>query len=157
LRSILSYADDNGPPQPGGDAVNDVSFTLPLTQGNHTLQNFVDTILHPTADANDGVFANSPMCWYHYTGYQQNGNRECRFWVQAAARAFFRANLIASDPTATFRQIDDQFGYLNQPIPRGQFFDHRPGTHPTDPGALQPSDKGTEEQTALAAGFPTWI
>jgi hypothetical protein len=120
-----------------------------LTLGDHKLLDFIKAILHPTPDTNDGVFADAPMCWYHYTGYANIGNRECRFWVQAVARAFFRAKLVAADPTELFREKDDELGYKDKSIPRGQFFEHRPAD-------LQPSDKGVTEQKELADGFPTW-
>jgi hypothetical protein len=86
----------------------------------------------------------------------RNSNRECRHWVQATARAFWRANLITADPTALFDAKNNEFGYREKEIPKGKFFDHRPGTVEGDIEFKTGDGKGMDEQRALGLLFPDW-
>ena len=152
--------DDNGPLPTGARSEIDYSFAIPLSpNGPWTLEHFVDALLHPTADDTDkdGVKDGKPMCWYQY----KEVARECRYWVQSAAKVFQRKGFLDIDASALstlFRQKNDLYGYKNEEIPKGPFFDSKPpGMKPAP--SCKPGEGGEAEKKKLAAEppLPGWI
>lgn len=95
------------------------------------------------------------MAWFHYSTPQDA--KQCRFWVQAAARAFYRADLLAADPSPVFEISNRETGYPDFPrtrIAEGQFFALRPGSSPADPGYGK-TDFGTKGPLDVLRPFGT--
>lgn len=96
------------------------------------------------------------MSWFRYTTYVQiKQNRECRHWVQAIARQFWRHGLFPVDPTPVFMEKNNQFGYPNREIPKGQFSEQKPAQwngNPQSKEGLRLTDKGRAQQKALEKG-----
>lgn len=139
---------------PGRENNEAVTFDLELASEQRTLGEYLDVVLHPTVAGDgeggnyDGVYEDQPMCWFLYTNYvKRQTNFECRHWVQAVVRAFWRKGMLKEEPTPVFRMKNIELGYANDKgeCPKGEFFKEKP----TD---LKSTLKGNEEQEALERG-----
>ncbi|KAI1171878.1 hypothetical protein F4777DRAFT_582520 [Nemania sp. FL0916] len=127
-----------------------IGFNLELTSDQHHLGDFLEALLHPPENQNDGVYEDRPFCWYLYNGFPVSGQAlECRHWVQAAARAFHHKGLISKDPSEIFNALNKDYGYPDGRIMKGTFFREKPKN-------LLQTWRTEKHQADQRDGFPDW-